>query len=106
MRGIGDLFAQYERALIRSRTKAALAVKCSRGERTGTVPLGYRLAADGVHLETHDAEQAAIEAVRRLRQQELSIRAIASRLNEQGIASRGSRWHATSVARLLEREAA
>jgi len=106
MRGIGDLFAQYERALIRSRTKAALAVKRSRRERTGTVPFGYQLGADGIHLDPCETEQAAIEAVRRLRQEDLSIRAIAVRLNEEGFAARGVRWHATSVARLLEREAA
>ena len=37
MRGIVDLFAQYERAIIRTRTKAALAVKIARGERVGGI---------------------------------------------------------------------
>src|SRR5262249_29181206 len=33
LRGMLDLFAQYERALIRARTRAALAVKRSKGEK-------------------------------------------------------------------------
>lgn len=40
MRTLLDAFAAYERALIRARTRAALAVKKSRGERTGGVPMG------------------------------------------------------------------
>ena len=50
MRGIVDVFAAYERGVIRSRTTAALAVKKSRGERVGSVPYGCRLDTDGVHL--------------------------------------------------------
>ncbi len=106
MRNIVNAFAEYERALIRARTRAALAVKCGKGERTGAVPFGYRLAADGLHLEPLAAEQNIITAIRRLRSDGLSIRGIAHRLNLDGIAARGSRWHPTSVARVLEREAA
>jgi DNA invertase Pin-like site-specific DNA recombinase len=50
LRTILDAMAQYERALIRQRTKAALAVKKAKGERTGTVPCGYQLATDGQNL--------------------------------------------------------
>jgi len=106
MRNIVNAFSQYERALIRSRTRAALAVKRARQERTGVVPFGYKLAADGVHLEASGSEQVIIESVRQMRSEGLSIRAIAAKLNEQGIAARGSRWHATTVVRLLERKAA
>lgn len=106
MRGLVDLFAQYERALIRSRTKAALAVKKARGERVGDVPIGFRVAADGRQLSAHDGEQAAVDRVRTLRAEGLTIRAIADTLNAEGIAARGKRWHATTVARLLERTAA
>ena len=41
MRNMISAFADYERALIRARTKAALAVKKSRGERTGQIPYGH-----------------------------------------------------------------
>ncbi len=104
MRNIVNAFAEYERALIRARTRAAMAVKRAKGERTGEVPFGYRLTADDVHLEALPAEQSVIAAIRQLRSDGLSIRAIVARLNAQGIAARGARWHATSVARLLERE--
>src|SRR5208283_2155434 len=50
MRTVIDGAAAYERALIRARTKAALAAKTAKGERAGEIPYGYRLAADGTHL--------------------------------------------------------
>lgn len=70
------------------------------------VPYGMRLAADGVHLEQNPIEAAILERVRALRSDGLSLVKIAARLNEMGIPARGSRWHATTIARLLEREAA
>lgn len=104
MRGMIDLFAQYERALIRSRTRAALAVKRGRGERTGEIPFGYQ-AGEG-RLEVNPAEQRALEILRELRASGMSLRAIAERLNTDGVPARGSRWHATTIARLVNREAA
>ena len=105
LRGIVDLFAQYERALIRARTKSALAVKRRRGERVGKVPFGYRLAADGVHLEADADEQATLALVRRLRSERWTYRGITEKLNAQGVAARGERWHVTTVVRLLSRAA-
>jgi len=107
MRTVVDGAAQYERALIRARTRAALAVKRGRGEKTGgSVPFGYRLGADGVHLEPDEVEQQVVELVRRLRADGLSLRAVVERLNADGVPARGQKWHKTSVARILEREAA
>jgi DNA invertase Pin-like site-specific DNA recombinase len=107
MRTVIDGAAQYERALIRARTRAALAVKRSRGEKTGgAVPFGFRLAADGVHLEPDEAEQRVVELVRRLRADGLSLRAVVEQLNARGIPARGARWHKTTVSRLLDRAAA
>lgn len=80
MRGIVDVFAQYERALIRSRTKAALAVKKARGERVGQVPWGMRVSGDGVRLEYDPVTGPAVEAARGLRRQGKSLRAIMSAL--------------------------
>ena len=45
-----DAAAAYERALIRARTKAALAVKKARGESTGTPRYGLSLGGDGKRL--------------------------------------------------------
>jgi site-specific DNA recombinase len=98
--------AEMERNLIRERTAAAMAHKRAQGESTGTAPYGMRLAADGVHLEPHPGEQRVIELVRALRAEGLSIRAIAERLTAEAVPARGGRWHPTTVARLLDREAA
>lgn len=106
LRGLVDLFAMYERALIRSRTAAALAVKRSRGERTGQIPYGYRLSADGVHLESDPDEQAICEQIRELRSLGLSLAAIADRLNNASTPARGARWYPMSVSRAVERLAA
>ena len=106
MRRIVDAFAEYERLIIRQRTRTALAVKSGRGERTGQVPYGSHLAADGVHLEADPGEQRVIELVRALRAEGLSIRAIAARLEADAVPARGGRWHPTTIARLVDREAA
>jgi DNA invertase Pin-like site-specific DNA recombinase len=106
MGGLVDLFAQYERALIRSRTSAALAVKRARGERVGEIPIGFRVREDGQQLVADAAEQAALARVLELRASGFSLRAIAETMNAEGIPARGERWHPTTVARLLERSAA
>lgn len=106
VRGILDVVSQHEREIIRARTTAALAVKRSRGERTGALPYGYQLSADGLHLEENPAEQTAYQRLRELRSAGLSLRAIAERLNGERIPARGSRWYPTTVARLVERLAA
>ena len=98
--------AEMERNQIRERTTAALAHKASKGERVGQVPFGYHVAADGVHLECDDAEHRVVEIVRALNAEGLSIRAIAARLTADEVPARGKRWHPTTVARLLAREAA
>lgn len=103
MRGIMAVFAQYERALIRFRTRTALEVKRRRQERVGEIPLGYRLAANGQALEPDPAEGLAVARVHQLRAAGLSIRAIAAALNEEGVPARGTRWHPTTVSRLLRR---
>ncbi len=98
--------AELERNQIRERTAAALGHKRAKGEKTGgRCPFGYRLAADGVHLEEEPAEQTVVATVLALRQDGLSIRAIAARLNEDNVPARGKRWHPTTVKRLLDREA-
>ena len=121
MRGVVDLFAEYERGLIRARTKAALAVKKARGEKTGGgVPYGYRRKADGQHttlrtgerkcplsclgcrnLEPLEAEQVVIARARELRAKGLSLGDIAGQLGEDGHFSRTGKTFAPSqVARM------
>lgn len=106
MRHLIDSFAEYERAMIGARTRAAMAVKRTRGERTSRwAPFGFALAADGVHLKPDAKEQQVIALVKRLRARGLSIRAIADRLNVKRCPARGAKWHKTSVERLLGRAA-
>lgn len=104
MRGLLDLFAQYERAVIRSRTAAALAAKRSRGERVSRrAPLGYHF--DGGRLVEDEAERAVLARVRELRARGLSVQRIAGILNAEGSKCRGGRWHVTTLARALARPA-
>lgn len=106
MRTVIDGAAAYERGLIRARTKAALAAKAAKGERTGEIAYGFRLAADGTHVEHDPAEQGVIAIVCELRAAGLSQRAIVRELSVRGVVSRGGRPLALSqVQRLLPRSA-
>lgn len=102
-RGVSDLFAAYEREVIRERTTAALTVKKAKGERVGAVPYGFRLAEDGIHLVSCEAEQATITAVRSMRDEGASLRAIVAKLAESGAVSRvGKPFALTQVANMLK----
>ncbi|MDB4939066.1 MAG: Resolvase [Labilithrix sp.] len=101
-RGALDLARAYERVLVRTRTRAALAAKRSRGERIGAVPYGFRVAEDGIHLEANAAEQEVITTVRQLAGEGLSQRAIVAALAASGVTGRtGAPLQQTQVARLL-----
>ena len=101
MRNIVAAFSAYERAIIRARTRAALAVKRERGERVGTIPYGYRLAADGKHVEECPDEQVVVARVRELHAEGESLRAIGRTLLEEGHQPRrGRNWHVQVVARI------
>lgn len=95
MRRMVDAFAEYERALIAARTRAALAVKRSRGEATSHAPFGFR-AVDGV-LVADDAEQAVIAQVRAARARGMTVRAICDELRAAGIVSRKGKPLAVSA---------
>ncbi len=102
MRRIIDSFSEYERGLIRARTKAALGVKRTRRERVGSIPYGYRLAEDGVHLVEDEAEQRVVRAVRELRAARLSYRAISGELAAAGYLPRGKAWHPMTIRNIFE----
>ncbi len=107
MRRMVDAFAEYERHMIRARTKAALAVKRSRGERvSGKAPFGYRFDETGRALFPREDEQRMIERVRELHDAGMSLNAIAAALNAEGVPARGTRWHPTTVMRIVRREVA
>jgi DNA invertase Pin-like site-specific DNA recombinase len=105
MRNMIAAFADYERQLIRARTRAALGVKKARGERVGQIPFGSKLAADGVRLEMCFEEQAVIDDITWERRHGKTLKQITELLNTRGVRARGSRWHITSVRHILLRVA-
>ena len=106
LRGIADLFAVFERLLIASRTRAALQAKKAKGERTGMIPFGFSVAADGKILIPNVEEQKVIATVRRLREKGLTLRAVVTACERRGIVSRsGKPLGLVQVDRLLRRAA-
>jgi DNA invertase Pin-like site-specific DNA recombinase len=103
MRGVIDSASRYERALIRARTTAALAVIRARGQKTGGgVPYGYRLDVDGRTLVAVEGEQATIARVRQLAAEGRSLRSVAAVLGTEGHTSRTERpFAAAQIARML-----
>lgn len=84
LRTVLDAIAQYERASIRRRTKAALAVKKARNERTGTIPWGKALGPDGRTLVPCDRELAALASAKSWQAKGRSLAWIASQLATEG----------------------
>lgn len=103
MRRMVDAFAEYERLVIGARTRAALQAKKARGERTGSILYGFRLADDGVNLVRDEVEQEAITMIRELNGKGLSLRNIAGRLEAKGYKPRnGKSWHPQTISNILE----
>ena len=101
MRAIIDAFAAYERALIRTRTKSALAIKKSRGERvSGHAPMGYEFGVDGRLVELA-AEKAIVARVREMHAAGISLNAIARTFNAEGVPCRGARWYPATIQRIV-----
>ncbi len=101
MRRMVDAFAEYERLVIGARTKAALQAKKARGERTGSIPYGYR-CDNGVNLVPDDREQEALALIHELNGKGLSLRNIAMRLEKAGYLPRGKAWYAKTISNILE----
>jgi DNA invertase Pin-like site-specific DNA recombinase len=103
MRTLIDAFAQYERALIRSRIVQALGHKKAKGERVGGVPYGKELAADGKTLVPSERDQKLVARIRRLYRGGMSVRAIAAKVTVEGYRSRsGAAVSKSTVGRLLK----
>jgi len=79
--------AAMEKRKISTRTKAVLAHKRKLGLRTGRVPYGWKLAADGKHLEENPVEQAAFREIEQAHRETKRIReereAVESLLEEE-----------------------
>lgn len=106
MRSIVDAFAQYERALIRARTSAALQRKVARGEVPGGSPrIGQRVAPCGKLAEACPEEAGAVELAVRLHRSGHSLRAITRALDASPHRPRGRGWYVTTVQRMVARAA-
>jgi DNA invertase Pin-like site-specific DNA recombinase len=82
-------FAQFERRLISERTKQALQQKRAAGVRLGAPP---------------EIDPSVADRIRRERANGRTLRGIAARLNEEGVATaRGGHWHASTLRRVLGR---
>ena len=83
-------FAQFERRLISERTRQALAQKRAAGVRLGAPP---------------EIAPSVARRISKERKAGRTLREIAERLNEDGIATaRGGRWHASTLQRVLARD--
>jgi len=101
MRRMVDAFSEYERLIIKARTKAALAAKKARGERTGAIPYGFDLAENGKDLTENQKEQEVIAEVKKLRAAGMTLTGVARNLAERGFRARnGKVFQATQIMRL------
>jgi DNA invertase Pin-like site-specific DNA recombinase len=100
------VLAEFERDLIAERTRGAVALKRSRGERLGQVPYGARLAEDGRTLAADDDELRTLELIRRLHAEGRSLRAIAAALTGSAVPTKNGRpsWSHTTIGRILKRK--
>jgi site-specific DNA recombinase len=103
MRSILDAAAQFERGLIRQRTRAAMATKRKAGHRIGEVPFGWDLGDDG-RLVENAAEQKVIACILDCRKAGMSMREIAAILNGQAVSTKkGGIWYGETVRSILGR---
>ena len=100
--------SQWERETIGERTAEAMAYKRQQREYTGGAPpYGWQLAADGVHLDPHAAEQAIIRDALELKAAGLSLRKIGARLADRGLLPRQRQaWNPKTVRDLFQAEVA
>jgi DNA invertase Pin-like site-specific DNA recombinase len=100
--------AEKERALIATRTKAALAAAKARGVKLGGPKLAEARKA-AVERNMANADQRAanvLPIIREIQRSGASLHQIADALNARGISTpRGGRWYAKSVSNVLARSA-
>ncbi len=96
--------AQMERELIGDRTRAALAWKRQQGQPTSHPPLGFEPNGRKGHMLPVPAELAVVRSILDLARAGRTTRAIAAKLNEDGVpAKHGGRWHHSTVAGVVRR---
>lgn len=105
MRTIIDGFSKHEIMMTKARTKAALAVKKRRGERTGYIPYGYRVKEDKIQLEPDENEQKNIRSIRELHTSGLTYRSIADELLLRNVLNRKNEpWTYVAIFQLIKKQ--
>ena len=89
----GRMQAQSYLDSLKKNTIRALALKKARNERVGSIPYGFRLSADGIHLVQHPVEHPVLVRILDLRRGGLGGRRIAGILQAEGHQPRGISWN-------------
>ena len=97
--------AEMERGLIGERTKAALAHKRAKSEKTGgDIPYGYDITPPGI-LTKNETEQEVIRMIRRLNRDGYSLRQICRELEQAGYSTKRGNptWQPSTISKILNR---
>lgn len=94
--------AEYQRELIRARTKAKMRQHQMNGRAMSFIP-PYGYFRDGKDLVEDPDEQNAILRVKELYVAGKRSRATARQMNREGFPARGQEWTPTAVARIVDR---
>ncbi len=99
------VFAELEKNLIKARLTAGRITKAREGGYAGGgAPLGYNAEKGRKTLEVQEEKVQTVRRVFELGDKGLSLRAIASRLNDEGhTTAMGATWRAVQVKRVLDR---
>jgi DNA invertase Pin-like site-specific DNA recombinase len=98
--------AQMERELIGERTRGALAYKREQGQPTSHPPLGFRPNGKRHRMTPVPEELETVRLILDAWRKGRSYRAIADRLNAQGVPTKQNRrWHASTVRKVVNRRA-
>lgn len=100
----GRMQAQAYLESLRKNTARALAVKKARNERVGSIPYGFQLHADAIHLQPDPAEFPVLMRILELRQSGLGGRRIAAALTAASLHPRTNKnWNHGNLQVLADR---
>ncbi len=96
-------FAEFERNLVSERTSIALAHKRSKGQAYNHTPYGFD--REGDLMVENPEEQRIITLIQQWREQGNSLQGIATKLNNEGIATKHkAQWHPSTVRKILRND--
>jgi DNA invertase Pin-like site-specific DNA recombinase len=95
---------EMEKGQIRERVASGRGKRIREQKRIGTIPFGYKLGEDNQTLIPNAKEYKALQLIRELRPQGISLPRIASTLNQQGyLTKHGKSWTHGHVQGILRR---